>query len=158
MWLCPQRVQSLQEKLERLVQSIRAGARRQTARMRAAWLQKEPWPHRVPACPCAIASRCGSAAEVERARSESAGPRRGQSRGPPGGRSPAPKPASSSCWAFVPAGGWGLEYTQAGVPFSFRFWVCPDQTVSGDPYQLSTFYDFRKIILFCRMWRIKVFT
>lgn len=79
------------------------------------------------------------AAEVERARSESAGPRRGRSRGPPGGRSPAPTPAWSSCWAFVPVGGWGLEYTQASL--SLRFWVCADQTVTGDLYQLSTFYD-----------------
>lgn len=45
--------------------------------------------------------------------------------------------------AFVPAGGWGLEYTrQASLSLLF---LCPIQTVSGDPGQLSTFYTFCKI-------------
>lgn len=54
---------------------------------------------------CTISSWSMSVLEVERARSESAGPRRGQSRGLPGSRSPAPKPAALSR-SFVQIGSW----------------------------------------------------
>lgn len=105
-----------------------------------------------------ISSWCTSAAEVERARSESAGPRRGQSRGPPGGRSPAPTPASSSVplsrWAAAGAEGCSVQR----LPFLFLdsgYRVLIEHT--ADVYELNTSCGFNKRILPHQKLRIKVF-
>ena len=85
----------------------------------------EEGPATLPEAEALLAQHAALRGEVERARSESAGPRRGRSRGPPGGRSPAPTPAWSSC-CLCP-GGRLRAGVHAGVPFSQILGVCrPD--------------------------------
>ena len=144
---------SLEEKPERLVQSTRAGARRQTAppRPRGGGLtgcRRSRRPRRVP-----VPSPRGAGQQPRwsgpGARVRAPGGARAEAR--PGA---APQHRSQHRHHAEPLSRWAAEdwstRRQASLSHSDSG-CCPDQTVSGDLYQLSTFYDFGKIILFCRM-------
>lgn len=104
---------------------------------------------RVPAPSPRRAGRSRGGAGPER----ECGPQEGPEQRPARGPLPSTEASMVIMLSLCP-GGRLRTGVHAGVPFSVRFWVCPDQTVTGDLYQLSTFYDFGNAIPFGRMKRM----
>lgn len=88
-----------------------------------------------------VSSRGGAGPERE------CGPQEGPEQRPARGPLPSTDASMVIMLSLCP-GGRLRTGVHAGVPFSLRLWVCPDQTVTGDLYQLSTFCDFGNVMLF----------